>query len=100
MLLCGGGYPKMAMGSTKCPADLSGKPPPTGCATSYLGVSETAGVPVVARNFCMRSTSGGASWKGPVDLNGYAGVVGTTTAMLDKDVSAVAPFASLRRILK
>ena len=21
----------MAMGSTKCPADLSGKPPPTGC---------------------------------------------------------------------
>ena len=90
VLLCGGAYPKMAVGSKKCLPDLSGTPPPAGCATTYLGVSETAGVPAVAVNFCMRSADSGKSFEGPVNLNGYAGVVGTTTAMLDKDVCEVA----------
>ena len=90
VLLCGGGFSPQTMLSTECPADLSGKPPPSGCVTTYLGVSERAGVPAIGLNFCMRSTDTGASWAGPVSItNGYAGIVGTTQGMLDKDVCEV-----------
>ena len=72
-----------------CPADLSGKPPPDGCGTLYFGVATNASTPVVGMNFCMRSTDYGASFEGPVDMNGYAGAVGKTTAIESKDVCEV-----------
>ena len=92
VLLCGGGFtPDERPAVPTCVKDLSGKPPPKGCGTSYLGVSKTAGKPIVNMNYCMRSTDSGASFEGPVDVNGYAGVTAPiTTGMLNKDVCEMA----------
>ena len=68
VLVCGGGYSPQTLVTAKCPADLSGIAPPTGCSTDYLGVSERAGFPALSINYCMRSETYGASWAGPVDI--------------------------------
>jgi hypothetical protein len=92
VVLCGSTSTKSAEANVanSCPPDLSGKPPPEGCSTLYLGVATSASKPVIGMNYCMRSTDSGASFSGPVDMNGYAGVVGKTTAIENKDVCEVA----------
>jgi hyaluronoglucosaminidase len=92
VLLCGGGFtPDDRPAVPTCVQDLSGRPPARGCGTGYLGVSKTAGKPIVNMNYCMRSTDSGASFEGPVDVNGYSGVTAPiTSAMLSKDVCEMA----------
>jgi hypothetical protein len=91
VVLCGSTSTKSAsVNVASCPSDLSGKPPPEGCSTLYLGVSPSASKPVIGMNFCMRSTDSGKSFAGPVDMDGYAGVVGKTTGIENKDVCEVA----------
>ena len=92
VLLCGGGFtPDDRLTVATYPHDLTDKPPPRGCGTSYLQVSKTAGKPVINMNYCMRSTDSGASFEGPVDVNGYAGVTASiTSGMFDKDVCEMA----------